>query len=494
VQQKPAYVALVLVLCAAMVAALAAPLQAQDNTATPPIPTAAELDQLLAPVALYPDTLLAQITTASTDPQEILDVDNWIAAHPELTGTALTDAAQAQGFDPAFIALVNFPQIIHMMAENVDDYAAIGEAFTADQQSVSASIQRLRGQAYSAGNLRSNDQLKVEVQQQAAQPIYVIQPASPQIVYVPQYDPTVVYVSPAPGPVVTTSLITFGAGIAIGALLVDNSPWGWGGWGWNWNSHVVYYNRGPWGGWGNPYRPPYYWYRPRPVRYASRPGYGGNWRYRPPNYRPPYRGGNRPVRTQPWGPTNRPNGYRPSRPNNGGNNGGNHGRPPSSRPNPGTPNRPNNPSTKPNPGTPNRPNNPNTKPNTRPGGSRPQPGAPTANPGGSQPKPGTGRPSRDTSKPGTTRPSPDTSQPKPGTTRPQHGGSRPSPGTSNPGTRPAPGASQPKPGTGRPSQGSPQSQPSSNRQRSPQQSRPAPQRQGSNSGSNSKPSSSQQPR
>jgi hypothetical protein len=90
-------------------------LHAQDADANPP-PTAQQLDQLLAPIALYPDALLAQITTACTDPQEILDVDNWLQQNPDLTGTALTDAAQAAGFDPAFIALVNFPQVIAMTA------------------------------------------------------------------------------------------------------------------------------------------------------------------------------------------------------------------------------------------------------------------------------------------------------------------------------------------------------------------------------------------
>ena len=94
-----------------------------------PLPTPDELDQLLAPVALYPDSLLAQITTASTNPQEILDVDNWLLQNSNLSGEALTNAAQAAGFDPAFIALVNFPQVVTMMAENIDDYAAIGPHF-----------------------------------------------------------------------------------------------------------------------------------------------------------------------------------------------------------------------------------------------------------------------------------------------------------------------------------------------------------------------------
>jgi hypothetical protein len=216
------------------------------QAAAPPTPE--ELDQLLAPVALYPDALLSQITTASTNPQEILDVDAWLAANPDLTGTALTDTAEAQGFDPAFIALVNFPSVISMMADHIDDYAAIGQAFSADQDAVTASIQRLRAQAYDAGALRSNEQQQVQVQQSAGQTIYVVQPASPTVVYVPQYDPGVVYVRPAPGAVVTAPLITFGVGIGIGALIVDNRPWGWGGWGWNWGARRAYYNHGYWNG------------------------------------------------------------------------------------------------------------------------------------------------------------------------------------------------------------------------------------------------------
>src|ERR1700759_3563502 len=131
------------------------PIQARAQIATP---NAQQLDQLLAPIALYPDSLLAQITTASTNPQEILDVDNWLALNKNLSGTALTDAAQKQGFDPAFIALTNFPSVIEMMAENIDDYAAIGTAVSSNQAEVSASIQRLRSQAYSAGTLRSTPQ------------------------------------------------------------------------------------------------------------------------------------------------------------------------------------------------------------------------------------------------------------------------------------------------------------------------------------------------
>src|SRR6202142_1119330 len=369
--RKRAFTAVVLLVALLFSQDFAPLARAQDS----PPPTPEELDQLLGPVALYPDSLLAQITTASTNPQEILDVDNWLQQNSNLSGAALTDAAQAAGFDPAFIALVNFPQVVTMMAENIDDYAAIGVAFSADQASVTDSIQRLRAQAYASGALRTNEQAQVEVQQPTpGQTVYVIQPANPQVVYVPVYDPTVVYIRPAGG-VVATPVITFGVGIGIGALIVDNRPWGWGGWGWNWGARRAYYNHAYWGGWGNPYRPAVVWYRPRPVVYANRPGYRGNWRYRPNGYRPPYNPGNRPGYSRPpYGPGNRP-GYNPgNRPGN---------RPPVPRP--GAPNRPT--PGRPTPGQPNRP--PSTQPSNpgtpgRPGGGRP--GTPN------QPRPTPNRP------------------------------------------------------------------------------------------------------
>jgi Protein of unknown function (DUF3300) len=310
-RQRPGLTAALLVTAMVILQQMACGLWAQT---TPP--TAEELDQLLAPVALYPDALLSQIITASTNPQEILDVDNWLTQNAGVTGSALSGAAQQQGFDPAFIALTNFPQILEMMAQHVDDYAAIGTAFSADQATVSASIQRLRDRAYNAGALRSGAQQQVEVQQSAGQTIYIIQPANPQIVYVPVYDPTVVYVRSSP--VAEPSAISFGLGIGIGALLVDNRPWGWSGWGWNWRARRAYYNHGYWGGWSNPYRPPRTWYRPRPIIWMNRPGYRGDWRYRPHDYRPP-QPGNRPGYARPpYGPDNRPGyrppGYRPGQP------------------------------------------------------------------------------------------------------------------------------------------------------------------------------------
>jgi hypothetical protein len=383
------FVALVLI-CLLLLPDFGPILRAQASAPTPaqkspPPPTAQELDQLMSSIALYPDALLAQITTASTNPQEILDVTNWLAKNPGLTGPELTAAAEKQGYDPAFLALVTFPKVLQMMADHIDDYAAIGLAVTANQADVSASIQRLRAQAYAAGNLRSNEQQKVEVQQVSSQPVYVIQPANPVVVYVPVYNPTAVYVA-APSPAV---LITFGVGIGISALVYSNQPWGWAGWGWGWGrGGVIYYNRGPWGGvWVGGYRPPVYWYHPRPPYYAGYPGYGGNWGYHPPHYRPPYPT-NPPIYRPPGyrPPVNGSPGYRPPAstrplPPNAGNRPPTAGNLPSTRPvQPGMGTRPpgggNQPSTRPV-----RPSNPNgggppsgTRPAPQPGGqARPAP-------------------------------------------------------------------------------------------------------------------------
>src|SRR5271165_1785732 len=365
-------------------------------------PAPEELDQLLAPVALYPDALLSQITTASTNPQEILDVNAWLQANPGLTGTALTDAAEKQGFDPAFIALVNFPQVLDMMAQHVDDYAAVGQAFSADQGSVTASIQRLRAQAYDSGALRTTEQQKVEVQQSAGQTIYVIQPANPTVVYVPQYDPTMVYARPAAGAVVATPVIGFYAGIGIGALIVDNRPWGWGGWGWNWGARRAYYNHGYWSGWGNPYRPPHSWYHPRPVVWANRPGYRGNWGFRPPRYRPPSRS----VPPRPGRPADSPGGHHPS---------------------PGKP-------VPPKPGPPEKPSTPGKPASPNPG--YPAPGRPSGRPGA----PGTpGNPDQNQPKPGQVT--------TPGQTMP--GGNRPT-RPQAPSVQPAKPAAPQQPGTNQP--------------------------------------------
>jgi hypothetical protein len=343
------------------------------------VPTGDQLTQLLAPIALYPDTLLAQICAASTDPQQIIDANNWLKQNANLQGAALTDAAQKQGFDPAFISLVAFPAVLDSMAINVDDYAALGAAFQADQNSVMAAIQALRQQAYASGALDTNQYQKVSVEQQNGAPVVVVQPVNPQVVYVPVYQPQQVFVAaPSQSDVVAASLLSFGAGIAIGALISNNQPYAWGAWGWGWGGGGMYYRRNVYVV-HNYYRSPYPPYRPRPPIY-NRPGYPGygrpppNWNQRP-GYRPP------------------PPGYRPPRPPT---NGGGY-RPPAN----GGGSRP--------PG-----NGGGNRPPVNGGGSRP-PG----NAGGGRP-PGNGGGSRPPGNGGTTRPAP-TPQPRPAPKNPYAG-------------------------------------------------------------------------
>ncbi|MEZ2346981.1 DUF3300 domain-containing protein [Terriglobus sp. RCC_193] len=290
--RHPAFVVppLIVSLCTLQTMSALAPTLSYAQTATAPaqtqtttMPTQDQLRTLLSPIALYPDQLLSQICNAASDPQQIVNVDNWIHQQKGLTGEALSNAAQQQNFDPAFIALVNFPQVLDQMAQHVNDYAQIGYAYQANQKMVQDTIQSLRKQAQKAGNLKTNAQQKVVVESTSGQQTIVIEPANPQVVYVPQYNPTVVYAAPPPGPstgaVVATAVISFGAGIALGAWMNNSYPWGWGGWGWSW---------------GHPPPP-----RPMPPPHWGPPGPGPGPRpYGPPNggggRYPPNGGGGRP--------------------------------------------------------------------------------------------------------------------------------------------------------------------------------------------------------
>jgi hypothetical protein len=278
------------------------------------VPTEEQLNQLLAPIALYPDTLLAQICAASTDPQQVIDANNWVKQNANLQGQALTDAAQRQGFDPAFISLVTFPAVLDTMAINIDDYAALGEAFKANQASVMSAIQALRQQAYASGALDSNQYQQVSVEQQNGVQVVVIQPVNPQVIYVPQYQPQQVYVSgPSQADVVAASLLSFGAGVAIGALINSNQPWGWSSWGWGWGrGGGMYYQRNVWH-YHHVYVSPRPYYRPRPPVYGP-PIYARpppNWNQRP-GYRPPPPGFRPPIYKPPPGGGRPPGGgYKP---------------------------------------------------------------------------------------------------------------------------------------------------------------------------------------
>jgi hypothetical protein len=208
--------------------------------------TAADLDRLLAPIALYPDQLLAQMLMCATDPAGVKALDQFLKSHSTLKGTDLQDAALKDNFQPSFVALALFPQIVKQMASQVDSTTRLGEAFTADRTAVFASIQRLRKQAHDAGTLKTTPQQEVETQTTSTgQEVIVIEPANPQVVYVPQYNPQTVYVQPTTVVVQDSSadaavagLIGFTAGIAIGAAVNNNyyyGPYGWHGGGYMYN-------------------------------------------------------------------------------------------------------------------------------------------------------------------------------------------------------------------------------------------------------------------
>ncbi len=203
-------------------------------------PAADVLDKLLAPIALYPDQLLAQMLLCASNPGKVAALSEWLASHPDEKGTALQDAATKAGFDQSFVALVLFPDVVNDMAAKLEWTTQLGKAFAADRTAVFGSIQRLRGKAQQAGTLKDTPQQDVATKTSSSgQQVIVIEPANPQIVYVPQYNPQVVYTSStvvvqessSSGAAAAGALVGFTAGIAIGAA-IDNDyyygPYGWG--------------------------------------------------------------------------------------------------------------------------------------------------------------------------------------------------------------------------------------------------------------------------
>ena len=153
-----------------------------------------EIEQLVAPIALYPDSLVSQILMAPTYPLEVVQADRWAKANKTLKGEAITTALEAQNWDPSVKSLVNFPQVLAMMSEKLDMTMRLGDAFLAQQKDVLDAVQRLRAKAQAQGNLKTTKEQTVIVEQPAAQTTVIkIEPANPQVVYVPTYNPTVVY-------------------------------------------------------------------------------------------------------------------------------------------------------------------------------------------------------------------------------------------------------------------------------------------------------------
>lgn len=160
------------------------------NTEPPPIVLSQEeLDQLMAPVALYPDTLLMQVLVAATYPLEVVEAERFVRANPKLTGEALTKAAANKGWDLSVVSLLQFPSVITMMNDKLEWTQQLGDAFLAQQPEVMDAVQGLRARAQQAGNLQSTPQQTVVVQEK----IIVIEPPRTQVVYVPYYNPTLVY-------------------------------------------------------------------------------------------------------------------------------------------------------------------------------------------------------------------------------------------------------------------------------------------------------------
>jgi Protein of unknown function (DUF3300) len=195
-----------------------------------------ELEQILAPIALHPDSLVSQILMASTYPLEVVQAERWAKQNASLKGDALTAALEKQDWEPSVKSLVNFPQVLTMMSEKLDWTQKLGDAFLADQKKVLDTIQSLRAKAQASGNLQTTKEQTVIVEEK----IIKIEPANPQVVYVPTYNPTVVYGAwpyPAyppysyyPPGYLASSMFAFGAGVAMGAAW--GYAWGncnWGG-------------------------------------------------------------------------------------------------------------------------------------------------------------------------------------------------------------------------------------------------------------------------
>jgi uncharacterized membrane protein YgcG len=220
------------------------------QTAPPPPPQAAkqtpeQLQQLVAPIALYPDALVAQILAASTYPAEIVEADRWMQQNSKLKGKKLADEVNKQSWDPSVKALTQFPSVLANMDKNLAWTSSLGDAYVNQQNDVMDAVQVMRGRAQAAGNLKSTSQEKVSKQGQNI----TIEPAAPDVVYVPQYDPWLVYGAPIgvwpgwypyPGLYLAGAGIAFGVGFGLGFF--GGFGWGWGHWGMGWGNRTVIYN------------------------------------------------------------------------------------------------------------------------------------------------------------------------------------------------------------------------------------------------------------
>src|ERR1700730_6529293 len=223
--------------------------QADQSEAAQPVvaaqQTPAQLQQLVAPIALYADALVAQVLAAATYPDQIVEADRWMQQHPDLKGEQLGQEVDKQPWDPSVKALTEFPSVLANMDKNLSWTSSLGDAYVNQQPEVMNAVQVMRDRAQNAGNLKSTSQEKVSQQGQTI----VIEPADPQVVYVPEYDPWLVYGEPIgvwpgwysyPGLFLGGPGIAFGLGFGVGFF--GGYGWGWHHWGEDWHHHNVIFN------------------------------------------------------------------------------------------------------------------------------------------------------------------------------------------------------------------------------------------------------------
>jgi hypothetical protein len=206
-----------------------------------------ELEQLVAPIALYPDSLVAQILAASTYPEQIVEADRWVQSHPGLKGEDLAQAVDQESWDPSVKALTAFPSVLGNMDKNLSWTSSLGDAYYNQEQGVMDAIQVMRRRAQESGNLNSTSQQTVTSEGSDIE----IEPVSPEIVYVPAYDPWIVYGGPIvawpgwyayPGIWYDGPSLFFGGGFGIGFF--GGYGWGWHHWGCDWDHHYAVYDHG----------------------------------------------------------------------------------------------------------------------------------------------------------------------------------------------------------------------------------------------------------
>jgi hypothetical protein len=217
----------------------------QSANQSPP-QTPEQLRQLVAPIALYPDALIAQVLAASTYPSEIVEADRWMQSHSNLKDKKLADEVDKQNWDPSVKALTQFPSVLENMDKNLSWTSSLGDAYANHPQDVTDAVQTLRQQARKAGHLNSNEQEKVTTRGNTV----IIEPANPQVVYVPAYDPWLVYGAPIiaypgwyPVPGIFWGGVGLSFGIGFGIGFFGGFGWGWGHWGYDWHGRRAMYDR-----------------------------------------------------------------------------------------------------------------------------------------------------------------------------------------------------------------------------------------------------------